>query len=204
MQHITPILALPLLLMALPALAGEAPIAHMPAHAKPGDFREYNNTLMGITCSRWEFTEVTDAGEVLNQCGDKTMVLSTDFDLNPMRISDGTGTTLVEFKPFYPQLSYPLTLGKEWSGEYSGYTADNDAHWDSKVNCKVEAFEKLQVIAGEFDTFRIACVDHWRAGLLFSGETHSTRWYAPKTFSIIKVVHDKAKWNTELVNYQIQ
>lgn len=203
MSTVSRLLALPLL-AALPAIAAEAPIAHLPVKAKPGDFREYSNMLMGVPCSRWEFSELTDAGEVLNKCGDKTMVLSTDYDLNPMRVSDGSGTTLVEFKPFYPQLSYPLTVGKEWSGEYSGYTADNDAHWDSKVSCKVEAYEKLKVVAGEFDTFRIACVDRWRSGILFSGETNSTRWYAPKTFSIIKVVHDQAKWNTELVNYQIQ
>ena len=51
---------------------------------------------------------------------------------------------------------------------------------------------------------RIACVDRWRCGALFSGESRSTRWYAPKIFSIIKVVHDQPKWNTELVKAEIK
>lgn len=204
MKRTIHMLTLPLLLTALPAFADEAPIAHRPLKATPGDFREYLAPVMGVACARWEFTALTDAGEALNKCGDKTMVLSTDYDLNPTRISDGNGTPLVEFKPYYPQLSFPLTVGKEWGGEYSGYTADNNLHWDAKVSCKAEAYEKLVVAAGEFDTFRIACVDRWRSGALFSGESRSTRWYAPKIFSIIKVVHDQPKWNTELVKAEIK
>lgn len=204
MNMLSRLILVPCLLSALPGQADETPMAHRPMKASPGDFREYGAPVMGVPCLRWEFTGLTEAGEALNTCGDKTMVLSTDFDLNPTRIHDANGRPLVEFKPFYPQLSFPLTVGKEWSGEYSGFSADDNARWQAKATCRAEAYEKLTVAAGEFDTFRIACVDHWRAGPQLSGEVRSTRWYAPKIFSIIKVVHDLAKWNTELVKAAVR
>lgn len=197
------LLALPLLLAALPSIAADTPTAHLPHKAKPGDFREYATGLMTVPCQRWEYKEINE-GEVISQCEDNQLILSLDDDLNPVMIRKTSGETLVSFAPFYPQLSFPLTVGKQWTGEYSGFIAADNARWDSKVSCKVEAYEKLTIAAGEFDTFRIACVDHWRSGLLFSGETNSTRWYAPKIAGMIKVLHDKPKWNVELVNFQIQ
>lgn len=203
MNKTYPLLALPLLLAALPSIAADTPTAHLPHKATPGDFREFATGLMSVPCQRWEFKSIED-GDVISQCADNQLIMSLDNDLNPVAIRKTSGETLVSFKPFYPQVSYPLTVGKQWAGEYSGYTADDDAHWDSKVSCKVEAYEKLKVAAGEFDTFRIACVDQWRSGILFSGETRSTRWYAPKVAGMVKVVHDKPKWNIEMVNFQIQ
>lgn len=102
MKTLSYLAGLPLLLAAMPGIAEETPIAHRPMKARPGDFREYAAPVMSVACNRWVFTELTDAGEALNKCGDKTMVLSTDYDLNPTRISDDSGAPLVEFKPYYP------------------------------------------------------------------------------------------------------
>ena len=57
-----------------------------------------------------------------------------------------------------------MNVGTEWSFEQSG---DN---WQTDRDCKVEGTARIKVTNGEFDTFKIVCVDKWRT---------RTSYYAP-------------------------
>lgn len=187
---------------AMPAIAADAPKVEQPPAARVGQSMEYVDRLMSVPCQRWQVKEANRKGEMISQCGDNFMHLSLENNLNPVKVVKANGDTLVEFKPFFPQLVYPLQLGKKWSGEYTGYTADDGAKWSSKVSCEVRAWEKVKVAAGEFDSYRIECQEKWRAMLILSGESKSTRWYAPALGMVVKTVSDKSKWDHQLAAYK--
>lgn len=194
---------LPLLaIYATPLLAADAPRIERPPTAKAGQSMDYVDRLMSVPCQHWQVKEANRNGVMISQCGDNYMHLSLDNHLNPVKVVKASGETLVEFKPFFPQLSYPLSLGKKWSGEYDGYTADDGAKWSSKVSCEVKAWEKVKVVAGEFDSYRIECQEKWRALLILTGESKSTRWYAPAVGMVVKAVSDKNKWDHQLAGYK--
>lgn len=162
----------------------------------------YTGALMSADCPRWTTGNLTGDGLLLTTCQGYTIESDHTHDLNPVRLRDATGKTLVEFKPYTPSLSFPLRVGKRWRGQYTGFTAFNNLVWDGETTCKAEAEEKITVPAGEFDTLRIECENGWRVGPK-SGSSHATRWYAPAIGAVVKEVHarDPARWNFELAHY---
>lgn len=193
---------LPLWLSGVAIAAADAPPANQPPAARAGQMMQYTDRLMSVPCQRWQVKEANRKGEMITQCGDNLMHMSVANDLNPVKVVKASGETLVEFKPFFPQLSYPLSLGKKWSGEYDGFSADDGAKWSSKVSCEVKAWEKVTVAAGQFDSYRIECQEKWRAMLILTGESRSTRWYAPAVGMVVKAVGDKSKWDHQLAGYK--
>lgn len=196
------LLSLSLLMTAVSAVATDAPKVEQPPLAKAGNAMQYADRVMSVACQRWQVKEPNRKGEMISQCGDNLMYLSVENNLNPVKVVKASGETLVEFKPFFPQLSYPLHLGKKWSGEYDGFTADDGAKWSSKVSCEIKAWEKVSVAAGQFDSYRIECQEKWRAMLILTGESKSTRWYAPALGMVVKSVSDKSKWDYQLAAYK--
>lgn len=183
-------------------VGADVPLANQPPAPKAGNWMQYSDRLMSVPCQRWQVKEANRKGEMITQCGDNLMHMSLANDLNPVKVVKASGETLVEFKPFFPQLSYPLSLGKKWSGEYDGFSADDGAKWSSKVSCEVKAWEKVTVAAGQFDSYRIECQEKWRAMLILTGESRSTRWYAPAVGMVVKAVGDKSKWDHQLAGYK--
>lgn len=186
---------------ATPAIAVDAPRVERPPVAKAGQTMEYASRLMSVDCPDWKIKEPNRNGVIISQCDDKLMHIAAD-SMNPIKVVKTNGDTLVEFKPYFPQLAYPLHLGRKWSGEYSGYTADDGAKWSSKVSCEVKAWEKVKVVAGIFDSYRIECEEKWRAMLILTGESKSTRWYAPALGLVVKSTSSMSKWDHQLAAYK--
>jgi len=192
---------MPLAATALPVAAAEAPKVERPPLPRVGSSMEYVSRLMSIDCPDWTVKESNRNGVMITQCDDKLMHVSLD-NMNPVKVVKTNGDTLVEFKPYFPQLAYPLHLGRKWSGEYSGFTAEDGAKWSSKVSCEVKAWEKVKVVAGTFDAYRIECEEKWRAMLILTGESKSTRWYAPAVGMVVKSSGSMSKWDHQLAAYK--
>lgn len=163
---------------------------------------EYTGRLMSVECAVWTVGEVAADGATTLSCAGNTLETDGANDGNAIRVVDGAGHKLVEFRPFAPTLKFPLTVGGTWRQGYVGYTGFNNLIWDGEAQCKVVAYEPLQVAAGSFDTFRIECQDKWMVGPR-QGVTHVTRWYAPAVGTVVKQQHreDPAHWNFELSAY---
>lgn len=188
------------------AMAAESPRAEMPpqSNLKPGNYWEFTASQASMGgCKRWNFKEVTSDGMLVIQCKDLLIYQSVANSLNMVKMTKADGEVQYEFKPFMPAMNFPLEVGKKWRGEYAGFTEDTGDKWNGKPQCEVTAFEKVKVVAGEFDAFRVDCVDHWRALLVFSGEKKSTRWYSPKLGTVIKMLHEDDKWNYQLTSYKV-
>lgn len=181
--------------LAPPAAAQEATFVA----PKVGDVREYAGRLFGVDCAEWTITEVRDDGTASAECAGHR--ISLDASGNPQRAVGADDRPLVEFKPAAPGLRFPLTVGAHWRQGYTAFTAFNNLVWDGEANCRVEAYEPVQVPAGQFDAFRIECQDKWMVGPKF-GFTHVTRWYAPAVATVVRQVHreDPARWNFELIS----
>ena len=167
-----------------------------------GTEAEFSGHLMGADCARWTTAGVTPDGILLRTCQGYTIESSLEHDFNPTRLRDAAGKTLVEFKPYMPSLSFPLSVGKRWRGEYTGFTAFNNLVWDGDTSCKVDAQETLTLAGSDYDTLRIECDNGWHVGPR-SGSTHVTRWYAPSIGMVVKEIHarDPQRWNFELTRF---
>lgn len=163
-----------------------------------GAVRSYAGRLFGIDCAEWTIAQVGEDGSASAECAGHRLRL--DASGNPQAAVGPDGRTLVEFKPAAPGLRFPLTVGAHWRQGYTAFTAFNNLVWDGEANCRVEAYETVQVPAGSFDAFRIACQDQWKVGPKF-GFTHVTRWYAPAVATVVRQIHreDPARWNFELL-----
>lgn len=156
----------------------------------------YVNGVFLLKCNRWEVKEVNKSGEIVSKCGNNTMYVTAENG-NPIRSVNDKGETVAKFAPFYPDVTFPLFVGKKWSGKYSG--EEGSKKWTSEVSCEAAAFEEVTVAAGKFPAYRIECVDKWDAGIIFiNGKKKSTRWYAPSVGLIVKSINEDKHWNTEV------
>jgi hypothetical protein len=85
---------------------------------------------------------------------------------------------------------FPLKVGQRQGFERR--PKNNYWGFDSE-DCRVEAFEKLSVPAGTFDTFRVECNGLWRSNfgervMAFEGGLKDIHWYAPSLNAEIKVI----------------
>lgn len=168
-----------------PALAADLPPAEMPT-LKVGDAIEYSPRFVNLDCKRWEVTNLNKDGFLTIQCQDKIAYVSPTGNLSKIVSQDGE--KLVEFKPYLPSISFPLTLGKKWEGKYSGYTADNGLRWLGDNSCEVAAVEPVKVPAGDFETYRIDCLDKVDVlGHIYP--IHTSAWYAPSIGATVKFVN---------------
>ena len=166
--------------------------------AKPGTRFSYVNGVFLLKCNRWEVTDANKNGEVVSKCGGNTMYVTAEHG-NPVMSVNDKGETVAKFTPFYPDVSFPLFVGKKWTGKYRGQ--DGSKKWTSEVTCESAALEEVSVAAGKFQAFRIECVDKWDAGIIFiNGKKKSTRWYAPTMGLIVKSVNEDQQWNTEIAS----
>ncbi|HXY99061.1 MAG TPA: hypothetical protein VEI03_03610 [Stellaceae bacterium] len=192
-------LACVIVLRALPAFAEDPAPADRPVPAV-GDIFEYAKSFITVKCARWEVKATGKDGYTLLQCGENLAYIDAATD-TVARIMAGD-KRLIEFKPRSPTLSFPLQLGKKWSGQYDGYRDDTGASWKSTVACEVTSFEAIKVAAGEFQAYRIECADTWES-FPFHGTSPSTVWYAPKPGTVVKAVNPaQSAFDYELVAYR--
>lgn len=182
--------------LSLLAFADTLPPAAMPS-AKVGDVVEYDARLATVPCKRWEVTDTDKDGSTVLQCDDKLAYISA-ANGNLTKIVTKGGETLVEFKPYAASISFPLEAGKKWEGKYAGYTAYNGSSWNGDNSCEVKPPEAVKVPAGEFQAYRIDCVDSWTSGP-YSGQAHTSAWYSPKAGTTVKFAHaESPEWNYEV------
>jgi len=181
-----------------PVFADTLPPASMPS-PKVGDVVEYDARFATVKCKRWEVKDTDKDGAIVLQCEDKLAYISK-ANGNLTKIVSADGETLVEFKPYAFSISFPLEVGKTWQGKYTGYTADNGYRWAGDNSCAVKAVEPVKVPAGEFEAYRIDCVDNWLLSP-YSGQAHTSAWYAPKAGTIVKYHHaETPSWNYEVTS----
>ncbi|MSQ69427.1 MAG: hypothetical protein EXR83_14785 [Gammaproteobacteria bacterium] len=169
-----------------------------------GSQADYSGRLMGVACPRWTTLAPSAEGVLTSVCGGYVLESALDHDLNPRRLRDPAGKTLVEFTPHAPALQFPLALGRRWTQRYVGFTAFNNLVWEGETTCEVAAQEPLALALGEVASLRIECEDGWQVGPR-SGHNHTTRWYAPALGIVVKEIHarDPARWNFELTRYAL-
>ena len=104
---------------------------------------------------------------------------------------------VISFDPFYPELSFPLFEGKQWTGHYVGYSAATIIPWSADISCKVtDYFPEPQ------PAFRIECEEHWHVALI-GGTTHTVRWYSPVYGAVVRVVNrEHPEWNERLKGWR--
>lgn len=168
-----------------------------------GTTMEYVAKVATVRCSKWETIEQNKDGFIICKCDDNLMYRNKD-SLNLVKVTTEKGKDLVRYSPEFPGLNFPLEVGKNWSSNYSGFTADNNASWNSKLKCEVKTFEKVNVAAGSLDAFRVDCEDSWQAGS-YSGVSHSSTWYAPQLKEVVKIAHkEDSRFSQELKSYLLK
>lgn len=104
------------------------------------------------------------------------------MDVSGNLVSTGGGT----YTPSDEKLRFPLAVGKSWSASY----AFNRGGWSARGvrDAKVVGVERIDTLAGAFDTFRVEQVVVWdgTAGNGGHGTTHEVDWYAPAVGRVIK------------------
>jgi hypothetical protein len=111
------------------------------------------------------------------------------------------------WRPSAQTLSFPLSVGKEWKVDAKGTTA---AAREASLQgaCKVSAYEKVTVKAGNFDAFKVECdTEFYVYGPGVRGTARVVVWYSPAVKFWVRweqLTRDKltvfADWTLELVS----
>ncbi len=162
-----------------------------------GDVFVYTGKYMSVACSTWTVTSINQNGYVISKCGNDTAYnLASNDDF--VKITDGTGKVLVQFKPYFSGVQFPLSVGKSWEAKYSGYTDDDGNSWDSDQNCNVVSLDTVDVPAGSVPAYKMVCVDHWSSPP-FKGSSKMNIWYSAQDQTVVKVTSpDSPKWTLNL------
>lgn len=102
-------------------------------------------------------------------------------DLNMVRSEELSSPETFFFEPHSMKYKFPMRVGLRWSGSFettvrmaSGYVTQ---HFTTTQQCEVSCIERVEVPAGEFESFRIDCaVRH--SDQVF--EEIRQYWYAPE------------------------
>lgn len=201
MKRYSTILSLIVYLASLPVFAEDPPVANKVPDYRSGDVWE-TSVNFPIKCNRWE-GQGEKNGELVAQCGDYFAYVTKE-DGNWKRFTDKDGTILAEFKPYIPNLKYPLKLGKSWEENYSGYIKDEGyPEWQSVLKVKVAAYEEISVPYGAFMAYRLDYEDHWKVGS-YSGVNKGSMWISPEIKHVLKNDNKgDPRWNYELINVQL-
>jgi hypothetical protein len=88
-------------------------------------------------------------------------------------------------------LDFPLAVGKRWTYSSEWKFKPKQSNGGMDVEVEVVAYERVQVVAGEFDAFKLRALERLRGtspmGSLYAGETTRTYWYAPQVRAIVRM-----------------
>jgi hypothetical protein len=109
--------------------------------------------------------------------------VSTYFD-NQYRLlgSERGGTTRAVYEPFDPLFTWPLVVGRQWTGEYYMREREGEPGRLMGFAYRVEAFEEITLPAGRFVAFRIRRDDATQT---------VTRWWSPDLGLPIKTKRER-------------
>ena len=172
---------------ALAALALAAPVYPQQADrpvVKVGDqwqFVVYYATPSTKPNRIWVITSVTSAGIGATENGEP-LLLTPDLNIVESPLLKVSHLKMLDF---------PLVVGKKWTYTSDALFKDNKSTAHSVVEVEVVAHEKVRVVAGEFDAFKLTSKSRF-TGLskggpgVISGESIATYWYAPAARAIVK------------------
>ena len=80
---------------------------------------------------------------------------------------------------------WPLEVGKAVSYDYSGVGKDGSP-WQAVWRCEVEAQERITVVSGDYDTFKVVCDNPW---------TQSTTHVAPQVSNVVAIIRTQKDQN---------
>lgn len=146
-------------------------------------FVVYYGTPATIPNRTWVVAGVSPQGIEATENGEP-LLLSPDLNVveSPLRRDSNTIA-----------LRFPLKVGESWVYETDTLFKDNKSTAHSVVEVRVVAHEKVRVVAGEFDAFKLSANGTFRGlsrggpGVL-EGEFTSTYWYAPAVRAVVKSV----------------
>jgi hypothetical protein len=91
-------------------------------------------------------------------------------------------TTLAVYEPFDPLFTWPLAVGRQWTGEYYAREVEGEPARLIRFAYRVEAFEEIDLPAGRFVAFRIRRDDAMEAVV---------RWWSPELGLPIKTRRER-------------
>ncbi len=185
-------------LLACSALKGLALRAGPPETLKPlgvgaerplwklGDWIEGVYMLSGNRF-RLEVIEVRKDGYILRRTEfddpERSGTVYFTKDLNPVARKDLRGHPLWAAKPYVPYFKWPLTVFKEWSGEYE-WLPDKKSYG---LTTRVGGYERVPTPAGKLDAFRL---EVFPKGKEIGRRGIARLWYSPKAKRIIRAEFD--------------
>jgi len=111
----------------------------------------------------------------------------------------------------YPNLEFPLWVGKSWSYESEARRANlppssTASPLRARVDCYVARFDQVSVRAGSFGAFECDCQCHLLTGIgqYEDGCGDWTLWYAPDVKNVILRKTDNTATSMELIEYRTQ
>jgi hypothetical protein len=110
----------------------------------------------------------------------------------------------------YPNIEYPLWVGKTWSYEGEARRANlpptsTASPLRTRIDCYAGGFNQVSVRAGSFGAFQCDCQCHLLTGIgsYEDGCGDWTLWYAPEVKNIIKRKTDSTATSLELIEYRL-
>lgn len=161
-----------------------------------GDTFDVADSFLGVKCKHWELKDLDRGGFLIWQCADKLVYFSAGHGFALTKILTEDGKVLAMYKPYLPPLPWPLTVGKKWSGTYSGYTDSDGNSWHATTTCQVKDTEPLRIGDRDVWTYRYDCADDWWSGI-FWGTAYSSGWYSPEAKIVVKATltgNKNANW----------
>ncbi|MCZ4314424.1 hypothetical protein O4H66_13515 [Comamonadaceae bacterium G21597-S1] len=120
----------------------------------------------------------------------------------------GAGKRVVDRAKVDAWLQFPLSVGKKYTVKRAW---DNGRGFD-EYTAEVQAYEKVKVEGGEFDSYRIRFAGFWnqREGGSYAGRSEHLVWYAPAAKTTVRWQYTNrtsngGSWNdtlTELVKWE--
>jgi hypothetical protein len=99
---------------------------------------------------------------------------------NPVRVFG------FEFDPLIPIYSFPLSVGKEWSGRYSFFSPQINERINAMQQVRVEGWEEIKVPAGTFKALKFS-ITRDLTGSRGMRRFQLTWWYSPEARHFARV-----------------
>jgi len=118
-----------------------------------------------------------------------------DLNSNAVELTGGR-----RVKPYTPFFSWPLSVGKKWSADYSVPNSSGTGVYEEQRSCEVLAKESTQTKAGTFETMKISCQGKFRTPdnrgqSTLNGFTESVYWYAPAARQNVRIEYRDGTYN---------
>jgi len=147
---------------------------------------EFLRTITAVTPSKIEGTE-----------NNEKFAMTADLNVIESSVSVQSGNV--------KYLNFPLEVGKKWSFAYAATNKTTGRKYSYQIDASIVAQEKVKVLAGEFDAFKIEYKG------VFTGERLNrriiqTNWYAPAARAPVRIEFDDTanNWAQQLVEVQLQ